>query len=551
MLLLIAGLHQSAHAEPPRSPARVAAVIVEFPGVESGLSIATVQQSLFGSDGVSERYLKISNGNYKLVPWEAESPAVFGPIVIQRMKNESCDSSYRIWSARAFDFLGGLGKKLDKVDHLVFMFPPAELLGCTVRARGELLGYRTWIFSYDINTILHEIGHNLGLAHAASGSASSVDIEYGDRSSPMGFPARGQLFMNAAEMRQLGWLPPSRIRSVLAAGVYEIELGALEQMQLNTLPNAIYIETSGPYRRVMVSFRNLLYPEGLGMNAFQRGVSIHYDQGYANKTVLARTLADGKQFFDAATGLKIIQLSHSAESAKVKIVLPTSEFVPELVEPVIAEHDLDGDGVQNERDCAAADPLQWTSEVAIDADRDGLRDSSTPVGGCYGDQIPEGFTSLSATLDSCVGTTLADTRDENWDGVSDSCVPGQKELIARYTQEACLRQALALFQVGGDRYGEKAMAARRNSLRAVLSLALTGPRKIRRLRGIRSDLQQELESNRLQSLLRKSRKLIENTFVEEAIPGSAPRIDKLASAPDSAQLSPCEIVDEHSKRRFR
>jgi Gametolysin peptidase M11 len=466
-------------AESPKSPAKIALVIVEFPGIESGLDVDLVKQTVFGPQGVANRFYNISKSKFQLVPWKTNRPSVFGPIIVKKKNNESCDDSYRKWSERALAQLGKLGEKIDdNVDHLVFLFPPAELLGCKVRARGELLGYRSWIFSFNINTIIHEISHNLGLAHSATGDLSNISDEYGDRSSPMGYPSFSQVMFNAPQLAQLGWMDSNEVFTISDTGSYDLKIRSLEQSVDKTLPNAIQINTKAPARSFFVSYRDLADSTQLGMNVFTKGLSIHYDQGYSNMTILTSTLSDGEIFFDQATGLKIIQVSRTRNEARLMIILPTSQFSNISVSVTPPEHDLDGDGVSNDLDCEPEDSTLWTNQVTFDSDKDGIPDNDSPVSSCYGSQVPEGMANLGVYTDNCPNLASLDRRDTNWDGVGDSCSVDNEQANKRYLQAASLRQLVQVLSFRFEKNNKEVEKLVFKCLDKLLKTAIKGPYKI-------------------------------------------------------------------------
>lgn len=473
-------LQGSAIADSPPSPAKVAPVIVEFVGVESGLSKDMVYRTLFGADGVSERYQVLSKGHFALTPWSTKQP-VIGPIVVERRQGETCDGSYRIWTERVTQYLGKLGEKIENVDNLMFFFPPAELLGCTTRARGELLGFRSWIFAYDTNTIIHEIGHNLGLAHASTGDFTSTFNEYGDISTPMGYLVRDRLLLNAPEMKQLGWLSAASIQQLSIPGSYDVEISSLESLE-SSLPAAVQINIPGAAFPVLISFRNLLHPDYPGLRDFTRGVSIHIDQGFASKTILTETLVDGAQFFESTLGLRIAQVSHTSDSALVRIVFPSSEFTPLTLTPVNPAHDSDGDGIPNDLDCAPNDGNTWSNLISIDADQDGIPDSTTSIGNCFGENLPTGYAFIENKKDNCVDLSSADTRDSNWDGIGDACTLDLDKSNKKYLQEAALRQFVNMNSRPFDKYGNNSEKQVIKLLKKLLKTASSGPVSLKDLK---------------------------------------------------------------------
>ncbi len=420
----------------------VAVVIIEIPGVESGLSSAAVENLFWGTSGVAETYQQISSNQISLKRWSSRKPFVYGPVTVMPKSGELCDNAYRQWSDRALDMLGSDRAALEQVDHVVFLFPPADLLGCSVRARGELFGNYSWIFVPVVNTIVHEIGHNLGLGHAALGDSRNITSEYGDRSSPMGFPVSGTMLFNAPELAQLRWISPASTTKISTYGTYEQRLGALETYTSGDSadPIMLRVDTPAPRRRYIISYRQLQSPALPGLRIFQQGVSVHLERGLGNMTVLAATLRDGESFFDPASALKIIQISHGAGAASVRVILPGNERPLALDPPGVPEGDRDNDGVLDAQDCAADDPLSWSTLAAIDADDDGIPDSRESARICFGDNAPTGYAAFEEQIDNCPGVVSALTRDSNRDGIGDACTSDLTQSKRLYKKAALLRQ---------------------------------------------------------------------------------------------------------------
>eukprot|EP00937_MAST-01D_sp_MAST-1D-sp2_P000807 g807.t1 len=71
----------------------------------------------------------------------------------------------------------------------------------------------------DLRTLLHELGHNLGLHHSRHCSSAYGCDDYGDQADIMG---RGSTHYNAAYMHYLGWLRDEDVLVVRRSGVYRV-----------------------------------------------------------------------------------------------------------------------------------------------------------------------------------------------------------------------------------------------------------------------------------------------------------------------------------------
>lgn len=170
----------------------------------------------------------------------------------------------------------------------------------------------------------HEMGHSLGMAHAACYSPYS---EYGDFTDTMGGAARE---INAAHRVQLGWLPA---QTIVSSGTYTVT--PLEVSGPDVKALRIAKPDTGEF--YIVSLRQ---PVGAIDASFVAGltcgVSIHVhgpnkdpwnpvttrmvdatpgsSSGY-----LDAALCDGRSYADAANGITITQIGHSSGVAVVEV----------------------------------------------------------------------------------------------------------------------------------------------------------------------------------------------------------------------------------------
>jgi len=130
---------------------------------------------------------------------------------------------------------------------------------------GMMPGEMTWMNSIDVGVFAHELGHNMGLAHA-NGCIGSTTVsviqkcshnEYGDPTDVMGYG--GEKFgYNAAYLRQLGWLPESKVQT-WTSGSLNVTLSALRDASGVTravrIPMATKFSEQGP-GEFWIQFRN-------------------------------------------------------------------------------------------------------------------------------------------------------------------------------------------------------------------------------------------------------------------------------------------------------
>ena len=100
------------------------------------------------------------------------------------------------------------GINIDAYSRKVYVMPSV----CPFSGVGEVgtNPSRAWVFRCDFaDTFAHELGHNLGMQHAATPGAS-----YGDISDIMGGGGRPLRQINAPHKEQMGWIPSQEVMTV-------------------------------------------------------------------------------------------------------------------------------------------------------------------------------------------------------------------------------------------------------------------------------------------------------------------------------------------------
>ena len=314
---------------------RVAVILVNLQDTAVSCSASPVAETFFtGASSTARAFAEMS---FQSVSFPADSdgngrPDVFGPFRVNAWRASPCE--YWKWSAEADAAARAAGVDLNLYQHRVYVLPGDTSCGYSglgsVGCTNSIC--QVWSFSCSSGYVFtHEIGHNLGMQHAASDSDGNgtADNEYGDGSDVMG--CCGPYHPNAPHKAQMGWLPPDKVVD-LEPGSHFLRLAPIEADPADTLdPQAL--RALGFY---YVSTRKAMgFDAGLPASYVDR-VSIHrfsdWDpscvytgaayRGYAcnaTRTLQVRTLRDGETFEDADHGLRITPVSHGSGGAVVDV----------------------------------------------------------------------------------------------------------------------------------------------------------------------------------------------------------------------------------------
>lgn len=280
------------------------------------------------------------------------------------LASSSSPCQYRHWADEADSKATAAGVDIRKYYRVVYVFPGTN---CAFRGVAGIGGTRAWIFGLgDTYTYAHELGHTLGLDHANALTCDLQQIgrnsectpwEYGDRFDVMGFG--GPYHFNVAHKLALGWIDQRNIQTVTHSGKYTINYPVEVQpssvgIQLLRIP-----KSKNKYEHFAnIEFYYLEFRKSIGFDlttdqrtdtitALTKGARIIIwgdGEPFRFPTYIIDTspseavqsgkpyklccvnlmdvaLADQSVFDDPLNGITVKQLSHTADSVTLQIIL--------------------------------------------------------------------------------------------------------------------------------------------------------------------------------------------------------------------------------------
>lgn len=328
-----------------RGEQKTAVILANFQNNQSQpISKEAVSQMLFdqisGAKSVNNFYRENS---YEQTTFSGD---VFGWFTID-LTNQGCleqdrrdyKAGYEKWSDKAKLAALNAGVDFPKYQRVVFVFP-AEDVCSGVAGVGEIGGVPStaWIFTPSQSGVFgHELGHNLGLHHAAAdwcGDKTLDDYakcqyaEYGD---PFDIMGKAQLHhFNGPHKYSLDWLSASNIKTVNTSGTY-----TLSPLEIKTdQPQIIKIPKQDEGDAYFLEYRKAVGFDADFRPTMTDGAALRIWYGYFDLTHLLdlspqnppsldsyydATFKDGQTYQDPVNGITIKQLSHTPDSVTLEI----------------------------------------------------------------------------------------------------------------------------------------------------------------------------------------------------------------------------------------
>lgn len=297
----------------------ILALLLDFTDKKSTdtVSQASMDSMLYTSNvSVLSNYVTSSSNQFRFVrvPNSSGNPGIY-PITLNYAAGTSCD--FFKWADDAIAAANAAGININSFVHRLYILPAnvnCGFGGIAFLNCGKFC--EAWVVSgRNISGLMaHELGHNLGLDHAATNiNNAGVISEYGDASD---FMAAGYIRQANAPHRDLQqWfaLYPSKITTATSSAQFiinSLDSGehALQTIKINKKNN------TGTY---YVSYRTNTEPFGMS-SPYSGNVNIHYTlPGGDQHTYFVTAIGTGQTFVDSANGITISVLGSYLDCAAI------------------------------------------------------------------------------------------------------------------------------------------------------------------------------------------------------------------------------------------
>jgi hypothetical protein len=249
---------------------------------------------------------------------------VVGPYTLNAASTDACDLG--AWANAADSQASAAGMAPGAYVHKVYVMPPNSCPGAGFGTLGGSPSY-AWIFASDLAGVFaHELGHNLGMDHAATPTS-----EYGDGTDPMAFGTWQLRGFNAPHRQAMGWLTTAA-ELVNQDGLYDLAPLTTDVAAATSQVVTISKPDTGEY--YYLSYRQADGFDQYIDSSYYNRLSIHRYRadGSASKTYLLAALRDGESFVDSTNGVTVTLVSHDLTRATVAIhfALPCAAGVPSI-----------------------------------------------------------------------------------------------------------------------------------------------------------------------------------------------------------------------------
>lgn len=305
---------------------------------------AAVKSSIFtGTSSMANFYREQSGGQVDVVGKKDVAGDVFGWYTIAATSTTCNEDTI---ASQARNAANAAGNNVGAYDHVMYIFPKNS--SCGWAGLAELPGEQSWINgTLSVGVTAHEMGHNMGVHHAASYrctadgvrvalSSTCTTNEYGDPYDVMG--NLGSRHSNNWHLQQLGYYQESDVNTLSQSGTYSLapaSVGAAG-VQIIRIPRTVSGSTVSDYYDLEIREPNGVFDNFLSTSAVVNGVSIRMnprvqdlkisrliDANPSTTTFTDSPFAAGTTFTDSSKGITVTVDQASMLGAVVSVKMPT------------------------------------------------------------------------------------------------------------------------------------------------------------------------------------------------------------------------------------
>jgi hypothetical protein len=355
-----------------------------------------------------------------------------------------CDTTK--WTDDATNAAAAKGVNMSLYKHILLVLPKdvkcswagVAHLGCGTTCNA-------WVKAYDPNEVYsqlvytHELGHNVGMAHAATDIDNAGNIlEYGDIACTMGAgDAKYFKEVNAPHRDQMHWFDsfPNNIKTITVNGVY-----TLYPLESSTCaPGLITLKLKrNATDTYYISYRKNIGPFGPGAPTYLDKVSIHRTSGTSTQTFLTKILGLNESFVDNENKITI-KVTALGDTANVNV---TFGSIPETLSAFTFFKNDNTDQVKY----ADWDPQYWKGNCQAYSETVGL---SAAISNKRPNSIAcliknSSTTTASGEFVKSLGSATSDarsfSRNNDWDAGYYKWECGLNEYVSGFSQHATTNQ---------------------------------------------------------------------------------------------------------------
>lgn len=283
-------------------------IVVNFLDTSANCSTAAASNLMWNGGQNINGLFQESSFNTLTFPADTNGDSSPDVVAVTLSENMGSSCDYYAWALAADSKAEAAGFTLSDYQHRMYILPSNA--PCGWAGLGNLgcgLYCRSWsLYCGTPDVLAHELGHNLGLNHAATDSDNNgaSDCEYCDTSGIMGYGGVKWRHFNAPHKADMGWIPAGRIQTATASGSYTVAVTELAPASASPRPPTDFqiIQTAIPgessaYYSISYRGQHGNYSTELPA-AYRNKLSIHRIYSSSTYSYLIGSIGTGESWSD-------------------------------------------------------------------------------------------------------------------------------------------------------------------------------------------------------------------------------------------------------------